>query len=494
MTILSLLAVLVAAIGVIDGTPVLPHLSGLEFINQYLSRSKSQPQREKGPVEVCPFSHGGFHVVYQCGPYFNAESVCQSFNWTLARIDDFNLLYAAQVGQECVSGRQPAYWVASFNGQFGSPCAFMLGGDGVVLSGATGVCDVYQFSAFCQELPIVTVTESTTTTTTTSFGVDAVVTTVTRHPEKPPQCCGLKQQPQVLLQQEDPEQVQCHKCGPACAFENTNLRVLKRPTEFNRAEAACNQYGWHLADFFSGEIQTIVSGLKACDSDNAVWIRSYNGVSGAKCIKLVTNFLVQEDYLVYFGFGRELCEERFYQQLTPPLCKCQEWLPTGLGPAQTSTITTTTTTTIEDIVFVTSLTTTFTVTTCQGCTFDSPVSSSETGSHHCSSSHSHSHSHHEQSSSDSAKTDSSNHDIVHDRSDSQSGSSSHHDPPSESLSSSQSHNSTTTSESHQHPEPSNTGSEDEESLHENDEVEDDNNEEKKSEEDHDESKFEDYYF
>jgi hypothetical protein len=326
------------------------------------------------PPPLCSFSTGGFHVVFANVPYANATSVCASLGYQLAALTDLNSPFALAVNEQC--GWQPK-WIGSFNGLARDPCMVLDGVGGGVQASVGGYCLIQQLPVLCQEIPVVYDSVTARTTDTLTSGTLSLTTTVTRHPTHRP-CLkdNLHYKPDGSCRPS------CKDCTDYFDVPRSNLKILRDPVPYDRAAAACARYGWTLADISAGLYSTLQTGSKLFNNDplngNTFWVRSYEGVSGGRCMSTKLFF---DNFFVTFGLTTGEGAKCSPGLPVYPLCQCVAPVPTGFGPIQAvvSTVSSTVTTETSYVTTVPETTTVQTVTVCQACEF---VGKPESHHHH----------------------------------------------------------------------------------------------------------------
>ena len=319
-------------------------------------------QQAHSDTPVCPFSDGGFHLLNQSANSTTAASLCAQYGWRLAALTDLNYEFALNVALQCqfFDGK----WIASFNGLNQDPCMYLDALGGVQASVDPMEC-VGAMRVMCQEVPVVVVEETAVTTETATSGTITRYTIVTRIPTHRPPCHHKDDIVKSLPTNNN--QQQCQDCDSYVDIPRSNLKIIKVPTSFEKAAAACARHGWTLADVTTGMYKTLRRGRQAAFGEDAylaaLWARSFEGVAGGRCLRVS---VWNREMGVTFGLTPGRCK---FREQVYPLCQCGGPLPTGYGPHQGSTTTTTTVVTTETIVPTTvpETTTTSTMTVCQQC-------------------------------------------------------------------------------------------------------------------------------
>lgn len=319
---------------------------------------------------LCPTSYGGFHVICTETNPDAAVSACAALGMRLALLTDSNSQQALYTLQECLSTPGlTAGWVGGWNGAGADPCAFLSADGGVLMSfGYSGCYGGLQLVAVCQELPvataIVTDYQYTEVTTGTSTSTVSICT----------RCDGFKQQHEHKSNIDDvkntnnnsnnsnsndekaaegkPRRHECDRrkpescrrppplcpfgpCTPVCPFTVCGLHVVQADNlSYSQAQEECAKYGWNLADLTAAQHEDVAFLQGYCsrqEASNAYWIRSYNGVDGAKCVRaLGANENDNNNVPIVFGIEDYNCAD-----LTPqkPWALCQDAPPavTGTG-------------------------------------------------------------------------------------------------------------------------------------------------------------------
>lgn len=313
---------------------------------------------------ICPLSYGGYHII--CNPYNHttAAQACQQHGWQLAGVTDVSAMYALSTVQQCSYRR---VWLAAFNGLNQDPMMTM-DSQGNLWAGLT---NSYTESTFlhvlCQEVPVTIQTVSFTTTATTTVGTLTLSTTVTRHPTHL-HCRGDKCNAPInapLIEKDNLDRrPECKDCGVAVILPGLpTLRLIRVPVPYERAAAACARFGWTLVDYTAGMMLPIIDALSELYPNEAywlLWLRSYEGVSGGRCLSLRLPKYIGH---VAFGLAPSAC---IYEEAMP-LCQCGEPKPTGNGPFVGSTTTATTSETLTIRPTTPSTTLTITSTICEQC-------------------------------------------------------------------------------------------------------------------------------
>ena len=349
--------------------------------NTYIPKQSSGEKRpHQQQRRTCPIRYNGFHLLTDNPvPYPQAEEACAERGLLLARLDDFNMAYGLEYMAQCTF----AGWIASYNGLNAEPCAALVEDNGPIYFTNHFLCFDLPLAPLCQEPEVVILTETSTVTTTISFGTETVSTQVTRHPVPPPQCpdhrCdygvkdpdsfGLMKKAE-FIQLEDVQfgdkETSCNECNVVCPILGTDFRIIRRKIPSYNAEEECARYGWSLADVTSGQIAQLQAGTLKCSLrvDSLLFVRSFNGVTGTRCIHIAA-------VNGYVEFGQTVAG--CFEQIGAPLdqyavCQCTGPNPTGFGPdvITTPTLTTTTTTNYE-AAFVPETTVTVTSTVCENC-------------------------------------------------------------------------------------------------------------------------------
>ena len=366
----SLAVLLLIAVSVVAARTDQSHLLGCPII---LGKSAAQLPSQ---VEVCPYTFGGFHVL--CG-YFNhttASLACQQRGWRVAAVNDLNSLFAINTVQQCTINN---VWVAAFNGLNQDPYMIMEPAGGIWVGLDNAAIGDNREQVLCQEVPVVVKTLSFDVTETVTVGTVTRSITVTRHPTRHPHChndrCNApinapQQPPSPPIQKDNLDadnhkerRPECRDCDVAVALPNMpHLRLIRESVPYEKAAAACARYGWSLADYTAGMIEPIIQGLAEVAPKErfwVLWMRSYEGVTGGRCIGLRLPKVVGH---VIIGMTPRSCAFADPK----PLCQCGPPLATGNGPYVGSTTTTTTseTRTITQTIPIIS---TETSTSCQRC-------------------------------------------------------------------------------------------------------------------------------
>lgn len=177
---------------------------------------------------------------------------------------------------------------------------------------------------------------------------------------------------QVLMQEEQqqqrprPPRSVCNTCLGYCPIPNSGLRILRRPTTYEKAAAACAKYGWKLADVTAGMNSFLTDTVRTCFANEgfaALWVRSYEGVTGSRCLSVWTDPLFMN---AKFGLSPTGCAD----SLTYPLCQCEDSIFTGYGPFVGTMTTTTVEQTSTLVTVVPQTTVTVTSTVCGRCRTD----------------------------------------------------------------------------------------------------------------------------
>ena len=329
------------------------------------------------PPLPCEYSYGGFHVV--CSPYAGmggGEELCAQFGWRLASVNDLNALYAVDTVRACLPGN--AAWVAAMNGLNADPC-LKLTWYGAISGGLTYEQCQQLSPVLCQEVPIVQSSTTTSTTTTVSSGTVTVSKTVTRivgHPQQGRNVESREFEKKGDIQEKrKPEE--CNDCSAVCTFSrHPDLKLIRSPVTYEYASGQCKKIGCHLADITSGMRRALQNGLNECFAGdrrrNGFWVRSYEGVSGGRCIHAASFPLDQ--MIINYGLTGDTCD--FGKAFA--LCQCGEPVVTGAGPYEGTITSTTLSFTSTLVITVPETTTTTTTTICKRC-HEPCVSSDECG-------------------------------------------------------------------------------------------------------------------
>lgn len=302
-------------------------------------------------TNLCPISYGGFHVL--CAPLTpnQAVSACANLNMRLALLTDANVLQALYTLQECSIGAD-AGWVAAWNGAGADPCAVVSVEGAVKLSLGFEGCSALKV-AVCQDLPTTTAVYTNynvdIVTTGTSTSVVSICTLCDKYPLPPQQYNKNNNEKDNIVEKRRPHRRECDRshpescrhphpptcpfgpCTPVCPFTVCGLHVVQAANlTYADAQEECAKYGWNLADLSSAQHEDVAFLQGYCSrqsAENAFWIRSFNGVDGAKCVKALA---ADEDGNVPIGFG---VEDGWCSSQDRPWALCQDAAPavTGTG-------------------------------------------------------------------------------------------------------------------------------------------------------------------
>jgi hypothetical protein len=323
---------------------------------------------------LCPVAYGGYH--YLCGQYTagQAAAACLERGLRLAELTDALAVQALYMMQACAVGELSA-WIGGWNGMGADPCAYLDITGGVIMTPGYAGCNADNLRAVvCQDIPLGTTTidrqtyayvltpTTTTSTLCTACGpqrrfptrVDKAIEVEKAEGDAKPKGARGEEADEgrrrgraldssssssktcdrsdpLSCTHDTPPRCPVGPCTPICPLTICGLHVVQGGLmSYDEAAEECSRYGWHLADITSGQHADVAFLQRYCGRPGAgfaVWIRSYNGVDGAQCIKaLAPN--ADDNVPIGYGIDPQFCDAEL---LPYALCQNAPPAPTGSG-------------------------------------------------------------------------------------------------------------------------------------------------------------------
>ena len=310
---------------------------------------------------TCPYSLGGFHVICGTFNWDEAANACEALGLRIAQLDDANAMQALLTLRQCALLGTNEAWVGSWNGLGADPCAYLDVNGAVVMNPGYEQCNSGVLKlAICEAKPFATaiftrnqITPLITgvTTTTTTQCAECGTTTAARMRNKAldgddadlllkanqdkqgrRKPCGCDRSKPESCRRNEPLLCPVGPCVPVCPFSTCGLHVVQGDNmTFADAQEECAKYGWNLADITNGQLADVAFLQGYCGREaagRAFWIRSFDGVSGALCVKVLQANSNGMNTPIAFAVDPFYCDQ---QALPYALCQDAPVQPTGTG-------------------------------------------------------------------------------------------------------------------------------------------------------------------